>query len=53
MDEDILDHPLEGLMPDHELAELILGGMHFPPGGHPFDDPFDDPSFEAPGDWLD
>ncbi|KAL0467460.1 hypothetical protein QR685DRAFT_599589 [Neurospora intermedia] len=53
MDEDILDHPLEGLMPDHELAELILGGMQFPGGGHPFQDPFDDPSFEAPGDWLD
>lgn len=50
MDE-FLDHPLQGLVPEHELAELILGGMEFPGDGHPFGDPFDDPNFQPPGAW--
>ncbi|KAK3953838.1 hypothetical protein QBC32DRAFT_337961 [Pseudoneurospora amorphoporcata] len=39
MDEDIMDHPFEGVIPEDELAELILGGMNFQGEGNPFDDP--------------
>ncbi|KAK3401337.1 hypothetical protein B0T20DRAFT_401529 [Sordaria brevicollis] len=50
--EEFLDHPFQGIMPEHELAELILGGMEFPDGGHPFGNPFDDANFEPhPGPW--